>query len=640
MPTRPIPSLALAGLLIAPAAAEDDPLQFKSAFEPLLYEHCGDCHMDGASKGGMSFDDLDTKAELLEHREMWRKVKEVVMFGDMPPEPEDTDFGGLEVEMIVAWIDAKIDTIDHDDPIYQDPGPAVVRPLTATEYENTIRDLLGVEIDLETEVGITEEVPVEGFSNQAAMLSMDPVVLEKYFLAADKVLERFAADEHADKRREIFPVYPANPQQNGPAAERILTHLASRAYRREVNDQTVRNLGPLFARTYAETQDFDASIAKALKPVLISPMFLFKMEKPVPTEGYEETDLSFRVTDHELAVRLSYFLWATMPDERLMQAAAAGKLSTPEGLRAEVDRMLEDPRALSLADIFAEQWLKLYKLEEALPSPDVYPSFTEELKADMREETRLFVENLIRGDRSVLELLDADYTFLNERLAEHYDIPGVIGDRFRKVELKSEHNRGGLLGMGSFLASTSHTDRTKPTLRGAYILEVVLGTPPTPPPAEVSVFKSEPGEEVVIESFRDQLNAHANDPNCAACHKKIDPLGFALENFDAVGRWFDTKDGQPIDNHGVLPTGEDVSGFGKLQQAIKERQDLYVHNLTRQLMSYALGREISYYDMSTVEKTVARMKENDYRFSSLIHGITESLQFQHRRKITDNPNEP
>lgn len=625
--------VGLAGLSSAAFAASGDPLELHSRIGDLLYDHCGDCHMDGVAKGGASFDDLDSKSSILEKREMWRKMKEAVVFGDMPPDPEDTGFSQKEVDQIVAWIEEKIEMIDHADPIYQDPGPAIVRPLTPTEYNNTIRDLLGVEFNIEAECGLMEEPPVHGFTNTAAAMSMDPVILEKFFLAADKVLEKFAAPDHAAKRLEVFVAHPSRGDQPGPAAKTILFDLAARAYRREVSPQVVANLGPLFADGFKETNDFDAAITKALKPLLVSPMFLFRMEKPVPSEGRQETELSFQVLDEELAVRLSYFLWATMPDRPLRQKASQGILSNPQVLRSEVLRMMKDPKTSSLQSIFADQWLKLYKLNSALPSPDVYPSLTPELKDDMRRETLLFIEDVMRGDRSLLNLLDSNYTFLNERLAKHYGIRGVLGDEFRRVRLEPEHHRGGLLGMASFLTATSHTDRTKPTLRGTYILEVILGTPPTPPPAEASVFKKEAGKDVVIETFRDQLNFHASDPNCAACHKKIDPLGFALENFDPIGRWFDDFDGKPIDNVGQLPTGENIAGFRDLKKVISDRQDLFLQNVTKQAMSYALGRELSYYDMAAVEKIVERLKKNEYRFSELILGITETVQFQHRRKV-------
>ncbi len=624
-------SLALTGPM---TGKENNPLDFSKEMAPMLEKHCAECHMDGNSEGGMSFEGLDSKSKLLEKEEMFRKISEVVEFGDMPPFPEDTSYSKNDSSKILSWINDKITTIDPSDEVYKDPGPAVVRPLTPTEYENTISTLLDVKIDLEETMGIIEEIPAHGFSNLANNLSMDPSVLEKYFSAADKILETFASEEHKDKRLKVFGVYPKDQSQIGPAAKAILTKVARKAYRRPVNSKMVANLGRIFADEFAKDKNFDLAIAKALKPVLISPMFLFRMEKPTPSEGYKVTESSYRISDAELAVRLSYFLWADMPDLALQKAVAEGRLKTTEGLRAEVNRLLSDPKARGLKDVFADQWLQVYKLDEALPSPDIYPDFTDELREDMRKETVMFFEELVANDGSILDFLNADYTFLNENLANHYGIKGVRGKEFRKVKLLPEHNRGGLLGMGSFLASTSHTDRTKPTLRGTYILEVLLGTPPTPPPAEVSVFKKEPGKEVVIENFRDQLNFHASDPNCASCHKKIDPLGFALENFDPIGRYYESIDGRPIDNNGVLPTGEDVSGFNKLRDAMVDRQDLFLTNVTSQLLSYALGREVSYYDRLTVQTIVGQLKKNDYRFSELIHGITESLQFQHRRKLT------
>ncbi len=631
-----LPLLAiLLSCVLAPALAlgqSKDPLNYFSQMEPLLFEHCADCHID-ASKGGVSFEGLESLTDLLAKSGMWRKLKEAVQFGDMPPDRDDTGFNDAHAQAMIQWIESNIEVIDPTLDLYRDPGPAVVRPLTPTEYNNTIRDVLGIQFDVEVEAGITETIPLHGFSNTAASMAMDQVILEKYFSAADKVLTEFAKPENAAIRRRVFAAHPDQGIAVGEAAKRTLYDLGSKAYRRSISTNVVSKLGPLFAAAYRKDRDFDAAIAKALKPLLVSPMFLYRMEKPTPTEGHEETGISFQVIDSELAVRLSYFLWSTMPDEELRQLAATEKLKDPAVLERQIRRMLQDPKASALAENFANQWLKIYKLDEALPSRAIYPSFTDELKEDMRREVMVFFENIMREDRSVMDLISADYTYVNERLASHYGFRGVSGEEFRQVNLLRSDNRGGILGMGSFLASTSHTDRTKPTARGEYVLDVILGTPPTLPPADAAVFKTEEVQNTVVRTFRDKLNLHASDPACAACHKKIDPLGFALENFDPVGRWKDDIDGEPIDNRGKLPTGDTVVGFQQLKQLVIEREDLYLKNITTRMLGYALGRHPEYYDALAVEQIVQRLKDNDYRFSELILGITDTIQFRHRRKL-------
>jgi hypothetical protein len=336
------------------------------------------------------------------------------------------------------------------------------------------------------------------------------------------------------------------------------------------------------------------------------------------------------ISDHALAVRLSYFLWSTMPDDELFALADAGKLSAPATLDAQIKRMLADPRAHALTDQFAVQWLMLWRLRSALPSRDNFPALTNSLKDAMQKETTLFFDNLRTEDRSVLDLIDSNYTFVNEELAKNYGIAGVSGKEMRRVSLKPENHRGGLLGMSSILTLTSHTDRTKPTARGKWILSVMLGTPPNPPPPDAGSFK-DTKQQHTPRNFREKLAQHASNPSCAACHKRIDPLGFALENYDAIGTWREQVGGQPVDNSGKLPGTAAFVGVDGLKQVLHAKQDQVVRNMVVQMMTYALGRQMEYEDELAIMDIADAMKHDDYKFSSLIRGVVMSRPFQFRR---------
>jgi hypothetical protein len=329
-----------------------------------------------------------------------------------------------------------------------------------------------------------------------------------------------------------------------------------------------------------------------------------------------------------LAVRLSYFLWATMPDAALSAAADAGRLNDAAEYGRQVTRMLADPRAQALTDQFAAQWLQMRKLPDARPSTEFFPTFTPQLKEAMAEEVTTFVDCLRTEDRSVLDLIDCDYTYVNAGLAAHYGLKGVSGAEFRRVDLAPGDHRGGLLGMAAVLALTSHTSRTSPTLRGKYVLEVVFGTPPPPPPADVGNIDDK-AKGKVPKSFRELLNQHAARASCAGCHKKIDPLGFGLDQFDAVGRW---RSG--VDASGKLSGGESFVGFDGLKDVLKRRQDEFVRNLASQMLTYALGRQLRDTDEPAVSATVAALKADGYRFSALARGVATSFPMLHRRNAT------
>ena len=415
-------------------------------------------------------------------------------------------------------------------------------------------------------------------------------------------------------------------REEDACARKILTTLARRAWRRPVDDA---DMAPLLAfyRTGRETGDFEAGIRMALERLLIDPEFLFRIERD--PEGVAP-GTPYRLADLELASRLSFFLWSSIPDDELLDAAARGRLSDPAEREHQVRRMLADARSGALVDNFAGQWLSLRSVEGIAPDPNLFPDFDENLRDALREETELFVESHLRGDRSVVDLLRADHSFLNERLARHYGIPGVRGSHYRRVTLPDER-RGGLLGHGSILAATSYGNRTSPVLRAKWLLENVLGTPPAPPPPDIPPLPAG-GEAGEPRTVRERLAQHRRNAACAICHAPMDPLGFALENFDAVGAWRTRDAGLPVDASAVLADGTTAfDGPAGLRRVLLDRAEQFVETVTEKLLTYALGRGLEHYDRPVVRAIARAAAEDDYRWSSLILGIVESTPFRMRR---------
>jgi hypothetical protein len=428
-------------------------------------------------------------------------------------------------------------------------------------------------------------------------------------------------------RRRLFVCQPAGPDksQEEKCAGEILSTLMRRAYRRPIAEAEVD--GPMaFYREARADGDFDAGIAMALSAVLSNPEFLFRVEsdpKNVPANGV------YPVSDLELASRLSFFLWSSIPDDELLDAAVGGKLSQPGEIEKQTRRMLADRRSLNLATNFAGQWLRLRNIEAVAPSANVFRDFDDNLRQAFREETELFFDSVRREDRSVLTFIQSDYTFLNERLAKHYGIPGVYGSRFRRVALAPEDGRGGLLRQGSVLSVTSYATRTSPVERGVFVLSNILGAPPSPPPPNVPALD----ESTMAANLpmRQRLAAHRSNAVCASCHSTIDPAGFPLENFNAVGQWRDREvAGGLVDASGTLPGAGEFRGPDGLEDALLARPELFAATLTEKLLTFALGRGVVYYDAPAVRKIVRDAAKDDYRFSSLILGIVKSVPFQMR----------
>ena len=428
-------------------------------------------------------------------------------------------------------------------------------------------------------------------------------------------------------RRQILVCRPVGSADELTCAKKIIGTLARRAYRRPVTDSDVQGLIEFYQRGRNEGGNFESGIEAAVQLILASPDFLFRFE---PDPDSIAPDAVYRAGDLQLASRLSFFLWSSIPDEELLNLASQGRLKEPAVLERQVRRMLADPRSKALVDNFAGQWLYLRNLKTINPDFETFPDFDDNLRQAMRRETELFIDSIMREDRSVMDLLNANYTFLNERLARHYGIPGIYGTDFRRVTIREEARRG-LLGQASILTVTSYATRTSPVQRGKWILTNILGIPPNPPPPNIPALKerSEAGKPTTL---RQRMEQHRSNPTCAGCHRMMDPIGFSLENFDAVGQWRTTDEGVKINPSGTLFNGAKVDGPDSLRLMLTRRPEIFTGVFTEKMLTYALGRGVQYYDMPAVRTIIRDAGRNDFRFSSIVLGIVKSTPFQMKLK--------
>jgi Protein of unknown function (DUF1592)/Protein of unknown function (DUF1588)/Protein of unknown function (DUF1585)/Protein of unknown function (DUF1587)/Protein of unknown function (DUF1595)/Planctomycete cytochrome C len=430
-------------------------------------------------------------------------------------------------------------------------------------------------------------------------------------------------------RRRILVCHPSSPTEEVPCARQILTTLARRAFRRPVVDSEMTTLMNFYQQGRKDA-DFESGLQQALARILVAPAFLYRVEEE--PAGIADGGV-YRISDLQLASRLSFFLWSSMPDDELLDLASKGRLSDPKILEQQMRRMLADPKSQALITNFAGQWLGLRELAKVETSAK---NFDDNLRQGFRRETEMLFESIVREDRSIVNLLDADYTFVDERLAQHYGIPNIRGSYFRRVTLNAASPRRGVLGQGSFLTISSVGTRTSPVTRGRWILENVLGTPaPVPPPGVDTNLEKDP-EQVKVTSLRQRLELHRKVEPCASCHKIMDPIGFALENFDMVGTWRDLDGKTPIDASGELVDGTKLTSVADLRKALLSRREMFVSTSTQKLLTYATGRTLEYFDMPAVRGIVRRAAANDYRFSSLVLGIVQSDAFQKKMKLKKN----
>jgi mono/diheme cytochrome c family protein len=483
-------------------------------------------------------------------------------------------------------------------------GVAFVKKSSATTLE-LLQPFQRERIDPITPVGIPE---------------VDKVTIEGPFNAT--------GPGDSPSRRRVFICQPAAGTDGISCARTILSNFARRAYRRPATDTETNRLLGYFKNGQAKGGSFDAGIENALAFALVSPQFLFRFERDPDNVAPGQV---YRVSDLELASRLSFFIWSSIPDDQLLNLAIKGRLKDPAVLEQQVKRMLADQRARALGSNFAGQWLYLRNLKSTVPDPDVFPDFDDNLRQALQRETELLFESVVLEDRSALDLLKADYTFLNERLARHYGIPNVYGNQFRRMPVRDDDRRG-LLGQGSILTLTSLANRTSPVTRGKYVLTNILGTPPPSPPANVPPFDEKPARPAAM---RERMEEHRKNPACSGCHKLMDPIGLALENFDGIGRWRTAENGIRIDPAATLADGTNVDGPAAVRQAVLRQPEQFVRTMTEMLLTYALGRGTESYDMPVVRAIMKDAAKTDYRVSSLVLGIVRSVPFQMRKKTEE-----
>lgn len=552
----------------------------------------------------------------------WTGAALRVRNGEMPPKGSPSP-SLEERESFSQWVEITVRAeACADGPT---PGPAPLRRLNRDEYAATIGDLLETRLDLARFLPV-DPAGGEGFDNAGETLFLSPIHSEKYLEAAKFVLQ-FASTESRARAR-FLSVRPGPGVPADEAARRNLEIFLPRAFRRPVDSADIAPYLNLFQEASKLGEPFDSAMLFAVRGVLISPQFLFLAEPPNPSPEIRP------LNQYALASRLSYFLWGSMPDELLFDIAAAGRLHDPEVLRAQVGRMLRNPKAFEFAERFVEQWLHTRELGgEKAPDPELFPEYykDEDIRSDIRYQPIFFFREIFAKKNSVLDFLDSKFTIATRRLANLYQmkVERSVTQQPVRVELAEGSNRGGLLGMAAVMAVSSHPYRTSPVLRGAWVLDSILGTPPPPPPPNVPALEDD-RKSAAPRSVRERLSLHRENPACASCHSRIDPLGFALDNYDVIGRWRTEEGGKPVDPSGELPDGTRINGPGELRSILMERKDLFVRNLTTKMLGYALGRGLTLKDSCAVDSIVAEVKAKDYDAQRLVQAIVLSMPFRYQ----------
>ena len=618
----------------------------------LLGENCLACHGVNTQTAGINLSALLEERPLVKNLDTWRRIIGALEVGNMPPPGAPQPSDEVRAEMLFL-LRQDIDGFDYSS--IDNPGFELMKRLTHTEYDNTIRDLFGVELNV-TDRFPTELIGSSGFENSYNTLFLQSSLMERYIGAAQSILEL------ALPAIETPGAYVSEVE----AAEAVLANFMRRAYRRPAESIEVKQAVAQFTQARAGRLSYESAIKQVLQTVLISPKFLLRVE--AGQDGQE----SYPVSDFELASRLSYFLWTTMPDQELFDLAKEGKLNDQAVLRNQVFRMLDDEKADTLGDVFAAQWLGFHNVGTRIwLDPIDNPWCTASLMTAMRDETSMFFMSLLRGDSPIRNLIDSDYTFVNEELATTlYGIEGINGDHMRRIPI-DDPNRGGILGHASILALTSNYTTTSPVKRGVYVLETVLGTPPPEPPPNVGVLSQEL-QQMREMSFREKVEMHSSNEYCRGCHSRIDPIGFSMENFSFFGQWRETYDfrsrvdsaeeadesitintetspepitihfkntRKPISTKGSLPDGEDFEGPAGLKEAIlRDREDDLVRQVVSKMLAYALGRQLEYYDEPAILNIISVLERNDYRFQTLLQEVVASYPFQYKKNPSEGIN--
>ena len=752
----------------APAPKPPDP--FPKQITPFLKTHCISCHGPDTDNGGVRFDKYQSTADLLADRKVWEKTLQFLELGAMPPPDSKSQPDSRERQTVVSYLEKVLFAIDCK--IIRDPGRVTIRRLNRAEYNNTVRDLLGV--DFRPAENFPSDDVGEGFDNIGDVLSVSPLLIEKYLDAAESVTDkaivqidpfrsrkttlkggqfnqnqgakqrgdgshalysvghvgatfqfpanghyvlrtRISADQAGpdpariqldldDKRlttfdikgkdrndvrfydhrlkvaagarpirvrfindyykpdeknpklkgdrnayvfsieivgplkvnpddlpashRELLRFVPDKKKQLSPvdAARKNLLPFLRRAFRRPVSKEECEPFAQLVAETTKQGEPFTTAMSLGVQAILVSPHFLFRVEQDRQPENPDE---HHPLSDFELATRLSYFLWSSMPDEELLGLAEKNQLHQADVLEKQVERMLKDKRSVALVDNFASQWLNLRILDELTPDPKLFPQFNDQLRSAMQTETRMFFESVVQENRSILDLLDGRFTFVNESLAKFYGLEGIEGEDFRRIDLKGDR-RAGVLTHASILTLTSNPDRTSPVKRGKWILDNILDMPPPPPPPNVPDLEQS-AKAAPDAPLRKQLELHREKASCAICHRQMDALGFGFENFDAIGRWREMDGKHPVDATGQLPGDESFRGAIELIAILKKRKERFCRSLSRKLLVYALGRGLEFYDRCAVDKIMEASRKKDYRLVPLIQAVVLSEPFRMRR---------
>lgn len=593
---------------------------FKENVEPFVKKYCTRCHGGGRAKADVNLEVAlkdPGRGTAFVH---WKKAVANVKVHDMPPEDSSKQPTDEERLQFIEWIGM----LKYLSP--RNPGPFVIRRLSRVEYANTLRDLYGTDPSIADQ--LPEEVVGEGYLN-----SISPMQSEIFLELANEVVGQIVAPdgmEPTEVQKRLFGADPPEGADLRKEARRVARSLARDAFRRPASEPELDVLVDVYDLGRENELSHTAALGLMFKAILVSPQFLFI----TPAGGVESGDEIVRLDDHQLAARLSYLLWSAPPDAELSALADSGGLHEPGTLRNQAERLLMHPRARALFDSFGAQWLRVKDVKSQVFDPELFPQMTPALRQAMMDEVRLFFESIVQENRKIIRFVDSDYTFLNESLAGLYDLKeSVVGPAMRRVKL-DDPNRGGILGMSATLAATSFPNRTSPVRRGVWVLEQILGERVPPPPPDVPELDEQEQQNVEGLTLRQRTELHTTDPVCANCHRVLDPIGFGLENFDAIGRWRDSNDaGAPIDSAGKLPTGAAFSTPAELKRLLAEREADLARNFIEKLMAHALGRHLEGYDEIVIDRLVDRTAEDDFRVRTIITEVIASYLFTHRSVV-------
>ena len=592
----------------------------------FIKRYCLECHSGEKPKASLDLSRFDSMDKILSEALLWDDILIQLSQGDMPPKEADLPTLNERSEFL-NWVESSLQKAACQSGPHA--GPAVLRRLNRAEYSASVRDLLDIHFDA-GEALPSDGSGGEGFDNASETLFISPIHAEKYMDAARVAVEYAFADPRSLRR--FLVAEPDEKTSPEVAARRVIEDFLPRAFRRSIPESEILEYLALFHAAYKADPSFMVAIRLTLQAVLISPKFLFIAEEP----NFDSKP--HKVTDHELASRLSYFLWGSLPDDELLKAADEGNLSDSRILQDQFKRMLGSQNSRKVRNFsqnFVEQWLGTRALGREFKPDKSIRGYDSELEGGMKYEPVFFFHEILTENRSLLDLLKADYTYVNRRLARHYRIKGEFREQPKRVQLTDENRRGGLLSMAAVLAVSSYPHRTSPVLRGKWILETILGDPPPPPPPNVPELE-ESASSVSSESLRQRLELHRQNVACAQCHDRIDPLGFGLENYGVLGSWRDKYEGHTVDARGALPDGTTFSGPAELKLALLGRKDQFVRHLTKKMLGYALGRGLTYYDYCAVNSIVDKLRANDYKSHHLLFGIIQSVPFRFKAGIASS----